>query len=157
MKRELFNMVKSKEKLAIITDSHGSVIWDSAASPVSALYRAFYKGTFAEQDGRIIYANQAGMALAVIAPKLHIEKCFAYQMSECGLACFEKNDVFTEFEELIPLVKSSKDDSEVCPIEQYLSEHDDTKEQWSFLEEKFNNDEHADGEHRSCSVYKKLT
>lgn len=137
MKKELFQTVRRKEKLAIITDKHGNVIWDSEASPVSALYKGYYEGAFSEKMERIIYANQAGMAIAAIAPRLHIKKCCAYQLSECGLGAFEHNRISVEYEELIPLVKSSKDENEVCPIERFLSEHSEA-EGWDYLDNMFN-------------------
>lgn len=140
LKKELFWSVKSKEKLAIITDEKEIVIWDSEASPVSALYKAYCDGTLSEKTERMIYANQAGMAIAAIAPQLHIKKCYAYQLSECGLKAFEKNKIPVEYEMLIPLVKSSKDNNEVCPIERFLSEHSE-EEGWNYLRETFNGEE----------------
>lgn len=137
MKSELLQTVKRKEKLAIITDEHGNVLWDSEASPASALYKAYYEGAFSENMERIIYANQAGMAIAAIAPRLHIKKCCAYQLSECGLKSFERNQIPVEYEELIPLVKSSKDENEVCPIERFLSEHSEA-EGWDYLDKRLN-------------------
>ena len=50
-------------------------------------------------------------------------------MNERGIA--------VTYEEVIPLVKSSKDDSKVCPVEQFLFENGDRKDQWEFLEERY--------------------
>lgn len=150
MNKVLFDKVKNKEKLAVITDINGNIIWECEISPVSALYRAFYKGELKEPDEWSLYANQAGLAIAIIAPKLHITKCFAYQLSACGLPCFQKNHVFVKYEELIPMVKSSKDETMICPVELFLSEHGMEEEQWLFLEEKFNIGKEE--EQLSCSL-----
>lgn len=96
-----------------------------------------------------IYANQAGMAIAVIADRIGIENCYAVEMSQCGLEIFRKKGIYVEYQEIIPLVRSSKNPARVCPIEKFLSEHaDDEKAQWDFLDEHFNNNEQVP----SCSI-----
>lgn len=74
--------------------------------------------------------------MAILAEKMDIRVCFAYRVSEVGLKKFMENGVEVHYEERIPLVKSSKNPSKVCPIEDFLSKHNDTAEQWKFLEER---------------------
>ena len=149
MNKALLNDVETKKFLAIITDQKGKVIWESAKSPASTLYKDYYRGKFLDREKMSVYANQAGMAIAVIADQIGIENCYAIQMSRCGLKMFQKKGIHVEYQELIPLVKSSKDPTQICPIEKFLSEHsDDEDAQWNFLEERFNNNKEAP----SCSI-----
>ena len=57
-----------------------------------------------------------------------------------GKKMFEDKNIPVEYAEIIPLVISSQDATKVCPIEKFLSEHDDPTEQWDFLEEKYTGD-----------------
>ena len=148
MKECLLNDVKTKKVLMIITNMQDEVIWEQSQSPASALYRDYFQGKFKNEKELSVYANQAGMAIAVLSTRLPIKNCYAFQMSECGLEAFQKQGVHTEYEELIPLVKSSKDSKKVCPIEKFLSEHSEDKERWEFLESRF---AHNEGPF-SCSI-----
>jgi hypothetical protein len=147
MDSDFLKKVESKEQLAILTDENNNIVWQTNSSPVAGMYRAYFQSKFAGQDKLILYANQAGMAVGVILDKLHITECHSVKMSECGLKLFEKSGIKYDYEELIPLVKSSKDESKVCPIEAFLSEHADPKEQWDFLENRFKN---SSPSHNSC-------
>lgn len=137
MNESLFSQVKTKEKLLIIVDKDDTIIWEAASSPASSLFKAYFKGELTQAEDWTVYANQAGMAIAIIAPKLNIKHCYACRMSECGKERFEKNGVEVEYEELIPLVKSSADESKVCPIERFLYVHSGEEEQWEYLKERF--------------------
>jgi len=65
-------------------------------------------------------------------------------VSEFGLSRFQDNQVRIEYEGVIPLVMSSKDETTVCPIEQFLCEHREEEEQWKFLGEKFTGEDEND-------------
>ncbi len=95
----------------------------------------------------ILYANQAGLAFGLLLNKLNIVECHAVRMSDCGLKLFQKSGIRFDYEKLIPLVKSSKDENKVCPIEKFLSEHSNPEEQWKFLKDRFQ-EEHEF--HDSC-------
>lgn len=149
MDQELFDRVKMKKALMILADQEGRVLWESAASPASALYRDYFKGRLKGLGELTVYADQAGLAAAVLADKIGIKSCFACRMSECGLKRFQEIGVRVSYEELIPLVKSSRDESRVCPIEEFLYQHEDEGDRWRFLEERFG----GEGESRpACSV-----
>ncbi len=151
MNQELFDRVKTKRALLILSDQEGRVLWESAASPASALYVDYFKGRFENLGELTVYANQAGLAVAVLAEKIGIKSCFAYRMSECGWKRFQEIGVKASYEELIPLVRSSKDESRVCPIEEYLSQHEAEEDRWEFLEERFG----GEGEKKpACSIEK---
>ena len=137
MDQAIFEKVKEKKLLIAITNKDGTVIWESNESPASMVYKAYFNGMFQELDELSIYSNQAGMALAILASKIPIKNCYACRMSEYGLKKFRNNGVHVEYEELIPLIKSSKDDNVICPIEQYLAANDNVQEQWEFLEKRF--------------------
>jgi len=137
MRENLLKDVITKKALIIITDHRGEVIWRQSESPASALFRDYFQGKFQKAEELSIYANQAGLAIAVLSSRLPIKNCYAYQMSQCGLEAFQKQGVHTEYQELIPLVKSSKDPEVVCPIEKFLWEHSEEKERWEFLESRF--------------------
>jgi hypothetical protein len=142
MDSKLLIKVESKELLAILTDKNNNIVWKSSKSPVSEMYKEYFRGNFSEDEPYILYTNQAGMAVGIILTKLNIVECHAVKMSECGLKLFKKSSIKFDYKELIPLVKSSKDENKVCPIEKFLSEHDKQEEQWNFLKERFkNNDE----------------
>lgn len=145
MDTTFLSKVESKELLAILTDKNNNIVWESSKSPVSEMYKEYFRGNFSEHEPYILYANQAGMAVGLILAKLNIIECHAVKMSECGLKLFEKSNVKFDYKELIPLVKSSRDENNVCPIEKFLSEHDKHEEQWNFLEERFknNNEPHS--------------
>lgn len=133
----------------LLADQEGSVLWESAASPASALYGDYFRGRLKGFGETVIYANQAGLAAAVLADKIGVKGCFACRMSECGLRQFQEMGIEASYEELIPLVRSSKDESRVCPIEEFLSQHEDAGERWEFLEERFG----GEGEARpACQV-----
>lgn len=154
MNEKIYEDVRKKNKLAVITDKNGSIIWESAASPAAELYRAYFKGKFQGMGSLAIYSNQAGLAVAILAKMIQIEDCYAVRMSECGWKKFREDGIAVQYEEMIPLIKSSKDDSMVCPIELFLSEHKDSEKQWSFLKERFDSesDEHIPG---STAAYQK--
>lgn len=137
MNQNLYDTVKNKELLAILTDRSDNVIWQSDASPVSAAYKDYFRGKFLETDGLILYANQLGMAFAVLASKINLKQCYAFQVSQPGLTHFQAAGIPVQYEEQIPLVRSSKDETKVCPIEQFLVDHSDPQERWKFLEERF--------------------
>ena len=147
MNSDYLRMVESKEMLAILTDESGHVVWQTDGSPVGGIYRAYFQNKFFGCGKLLLYANQAGLAMGILLDKLRIVECHSVRMSECGQKLFEKSGIRYDYEELIPLVKSSKDESKVCPIEKFLSEHDDSKEQWTFLENRFGSGSPA---HTSC-------
>lgn len=141
MNQELFEQVKHRRKLAVLADKNGNVLWESDASPVAALYQDYFQGKFKYLPPVILYAYQAGLAMAILSSRINISACHSFRMSACGRELFQKRQIDFLFEEEIPLVKSSKDETKVCPIELFLYEHPDEKEQWRFLKEKFSKTE----------------
>lgn len=137
MNQALYEQVKSKKKLAVLVDKKDNILWETSQSPVSALYRDYFQGKFKTLPPVTLYAYQAGLAMAILAGRIKITACRAFRMSACGRKVFKRNQVNILFDEEIPLVKSSKDENKVCPIELFLYDHPDEKEQWEFLEEKF--------------------
>lgn len=137
MNQALYEQVKSKKKLAVLVDEQGNILWETSQSPVAALYRDYFQGKFKALPPVTLYAYQAGLAMAILAEKIKITNCRAFRMSTCGRKVFQRNQVNFLFDEEIPLVKSSKDESKVCPIELFLYDHTNEKEQWEFLEERF--------------------
>ena len=137
MREDLLKKVAEKEALAILTDSLGNVIWESDKSPVAAMYGQYFEHQFSGVKAMVLYANQAGIAMGIMAGRIPIRECHGVRMSEGGLKMFWEMGVAVTYAELIPLVKSSKDDTKVCPIEQFLYDHRDQGEQWEFLEERF--------------------
>lgn len=144
----MFDKVRTKEVLAILTDDKGNVIWQCSESPVANLFKEYYKNGFLYTEGLTLYANQAGIAMGLITSKIPVKKCCAVKMSECGLEAFHKNEVQAVYEEQVPLVHSSKNEADICPIEWYLYENKDEKKRWKFLEQRFNNGNII----QSCSI-----
>lgn len=137
MNKELYEKVRAKEALVILTDTSAAILWESSRSPVSALYKAYFGNSLPTAREFILYANQAGIAMGLLAGKLPIRECHAVRMSVPGREAFRACQVCADCEELISLVSSSKDETLVCPIEEYLSLHDDISGQWAFLEQRF--------------------
>ena len=137
MREDLLQKVSTREALAILTDDSGSIIWETDKSPVAGMYHAYYEGGLTGTGNLVLYANQAGSAMGIMAEQIPIRECHAARVSEGGLRILNERGIAVTYEEVIPLVKSSKDDSKVCPVEQFLFEHGDRKDQWEFLEERY--------------------
>lgn len=137
MREDLLQKVSTREALAILTDDSGSIIWETDKSPVASMYHAYYEGGLTGTGNLVLYANQAGIAMGIMAEQIPIRECHAARVSEGGLRILNERGIAVTYEEVIPLVKSSKDDSKVCPVEQFLFEHGDRKDQWEFLEERY--------------------
>ena len=137
MREDLLEMVSTWEALAILTVDSGSFIWETDKSPVAGMYHAYYEGGLTGTGNLVLYANQAGIAMGIMAEQIPIRECHAARVSEGGLRILNERGIAVTYEEVIPLVKSSKDDSKVCPVEQFLFEHGDRKDQWEFLEERY--------------------
>lgn len=137
MRGDLLQKVSTREALAILTDDSGSIIWETDKSPVAGMYHAYYEGGLTGTGNLVLYANQAGIAMGIMAEQIPIRECHAARVSEGGLRILNERGIAVTYEEVIPLVKSSKDDSKVCPVEQFLFEHGDRKDQWEFLEERY--------------------
>ncbi|MFQ9701647.1 MAG: DUF1893 domain-containing protein [Enterocloster clostridioformis] len=75
--------------------------------------------------------------MGIMAGQIPIRECHAVKVSEGGLRLLNEEGVKSAYEEIIPLIKSSKDDNIICPIEQFLYEHKERQEQWRFLEARF--------------------
>ena len=137
MREDWLQKVSTREALAILTDDSGSIIWETDKSPVAGMYHAYYEGGLTGTGNLVLYANQAGIAMGIMAEQIPIRECHAARVSEGGLRILNERGIAVTYEEVIPLVKSSKDDSKVCPVEQFLFEHGDRKDQWEFLEERY--------------------
>ena len=137
MREDLLQKVSTREALAILTDDSGNIVWETDKSPVAGMYHAYYEGGLSGTGNLVLYADQAGIAMGIMAGKIPIRECHAVRISEGGLRIMNEKGVAVTYEEAIPLVKSSKDNSKVCPIEQFLFEHGDSKEEWEFLEERY--------------------
>ncbi len=149
MNKTVYERIKNKDILIALVNKNDEVVWESSKSPASSLYRAYYAGELNDLGELSLYSNQAGLAVALISPELSIKKCYAIRMSEVGLKKFEENKVEVQYEELIPLVKSSKDDTKVCPVEKFLSEHND-EERWNYMEQNFKNATSTGG---ACGIF----
>lgn len=134
MREDLFQKVMSGEVLAVLADDSGNVLWETNQSPVAGMYHAYFEKQFSGAGDMVLYAVQAGIAMGVMAGRIPVRECHAVKMSEGGLQVFKDHNVAVTYKELIPLVKSSKDESKVCPIEQFLYDHKNTQEQWEFLQ-----------------------
>ena len=137
MREDLLQKVSTREALAILTDDSGSIIWETDKSPVAGMYHAYYEGGLTGTGNLVLYANQAGIAMGIMAEQIPIRECHAARVSEGGLRILNERGIAVTYEEVIPLVKSSKDDSKVCPVEQFIFEHGDRKDQWEFLEDRY--------------------
>lgn len=138
MNKTVYERISSKEILIALVNKNDEVVWESSKSPASSLFKAYYAGELNNLGELSLYSNQAGLAVALISPELSVKECYAIRMSEVGLEKFKENQVEVHYEELIPLVKSSKDDTKVCPVERFLSEHND-EERWNYMEQNFKN------------------
>lgn len=137
--------VARRDVLAVMTAADGSVIWESGQSPVSALCKAWLEGRLPDQGCDSLCADQLGVALALFAKRLGVRTCHARRLSEYGLRELEGGGIEVSYEQLIPLVRSSKDESVVCPIERFLVDHPEERERWDFLKSK-------GAEGRACSI-----
>ena len=151
MQQKWIDAVTAKQSLAIFTDNADAVLWQSNASPVSALSQQYFQNTLPEAKYHSLYANQLGIALALYAKQFGVSSCYACKVSQYGLQVLQQAGIAVTYEELIPLVHSSKNESEVCPIEQYLADHPGEEERWSFLKDRFTGEQPAG---RSCSIFK---
>ena len=82
MRDDLFQKVLTKTALAILTDDSDNIIWETDKSPVSGMYRAYFKNKFSESKDMILYANQAGIAMGIMAGQIPIRECHAVKVSE---------------------------------------------------------------------------
>lgn len=140
MNKSLYEKIKNKELLIALTDKEGNVIWQSDKNPATSLFNAYFDNEFENLKGETeIYSDQAGLAIALISPKLNIKKVHCVKASEVGLEKFKTEGVEVEYEEVIPLVISSKSSVLVCGVERFMSEHPDDNERWSFMEERHKN------------------
>lgn len=130
--------VAGGEALVALTDAEGGVVWSSAASPASTLARAFYAGELdGLGEGLVLNSDQAGICVALVASRAGFAACHARRMSEPGLATFEAHGIPVTYEELIPLVRSSKNEAVVCPIEAGLNECPNEDARWEFMRGRF--------------------
>ena len=137
MKQEFLLKVKNKQELLIITDQNGNVICKTEVSPVSGFYTAYFEEKI-NSEKVIVYANQLGIALALASNKLDIIEYNAFQVSEPAKEIIEGLNITINYEEVIDLVKSSKNQSMVCPVEQFLFDNTDRIIQEEFINNKYN-------------------
>lgn len=145
MDQKQIERVTNREVLAVMTGTDGAVIWESGQSPVSALCKAWFNGQMPASGYDSLYADQLGIALALFAERLGIRSCYAKRVSQVGLRQLEESGIAVRYEQVIPLVRSSKDESKVCPIEQFLADHPVEEDRWDFLKRK-------SAEGQSCSI-----
>ena len=93
MREDLLKKVAEKEALAILTDSLGNVIWESDKSPVAAMYGQYFEHQFSGVKAMVLYANQAGIAMGIMAGRIPIRECHGVRMSEGGLKMFREMGV----------------------------------------------------------------
>ena len=110
MREDLLQKVSTREALAILTDDSGSIIWETDKSPVAGMYHAYYEGGLTGTGNLVLYANQAGIAMGIMAEQIPIRECHAARVSEGGLRILNERGMAVTYEEGIPLVKYSKDD-----------------------------------------------
>lgn len=134
MDEKLKERVARKEALVILTAADGSVLWECGKSPVSGLCKAWFGGQLPREGYGWLYAEQLGAALAMFAARLGVGECWANRLSDYGLQELEAHHIPVTFAQRMHLVHSSKDESKVCPVEQFLADHPDEAERWRFLE-----------------------
>lgn len=138
MNNVIFDKVISKEYLLVITDTENNILFSADASPVSEFYKAYYKKEVSLEGKEIlVYANQIGLALATLSELESVAIYIGHQISEPAKEFIEKKGINLKYNEEIDLVKSSKDSSQVCPIEEGLYNSDNTLDKLNFLEKKF--------------------
>src|SRR5699024_1938619 len=73
-------------------------------------------------EGKVyeLYAYQVGTVVAHLSDQIPVEKIYTKQLSEQGKEVLDKLGISYEYEELIPLAKSSKNREVDCPLEKSL-------------------------------------
>ena len=138
MDNMIFEKVISKEYLLVITDKENNILFKTDASPVSQFYKAYYKKEVNLEGKEIfVYANQVGIALATLSELETVVGYIGHQVSQPAKEFIEKKGIELKYNEEIDLVKSSKDASMVCPIEEGLYNTNTLLDKFNFLEEKF--------------------
>lgn len=137
MNKSVFDKIKSGEFLIALTDLEGNILWKSSRNPATTLFNAYFDNEFQNLKGETeVYSDQAGLAIALISPKLNIKKVHCCKASQGGLAKFKDEGVEVDFEEVIPFVMSSKNNALVCGVERFMSENPDDEKRWSFMKER---------------------
>lgn len=139
MNQELLKKVISKEYLIIITDNKGNILFRANSSPVSEFFTSYYKNDINLKNKELlIYANQVGLALTTLSELENVIEYIGHIISEPAEEIISKMKIKYYYNKKIELIKSSKDDSKVCPIEESLSKLENSKDRIEFLENKFN-------------------
>ncbi|WP_297134813.1 DUF1893 domain-containing protein [Terrisporobacter sp.] len=138
MNKEIFDKVVSKEYLLVITDTKGNILFKTEHSPVSQFYQSYYKKEIDLGDKEIfVYSNQIGVALATLSELENVVGYIGNQISEPAKYLINQTGIKYDYNEQIDLVKSSKDSSKVCPIEECLYKMEDVQDKIKFLEGKY--------------------
>lgn len=138
MNKEIFGTVVSKEYLLVITDTEDNILFKTDKSPVSQFYESYYKKEIDLDNKEIsVYANQIGVALATLCELEKVVEYNGHQISEPAKYLINKLGIRHSYNEEIDLVKSSKDSSKVCPIEEGLYKMENLQDRIKFLEDKY--------------------
>ncbi len=124
-----------KGVLVTVSDASG-VVWYATRSPVGSLVRALQDGEFPVRGRYELWADQAGIAMAMLARRIGVVRCRCRAVSRPGLREFDRSGVPVQFDEVIDLVRSSSNPHSVCPIELGLLDGDEAT-RWEYLTRRY--------------------
>lgn len=132
-KENIYKKINSGEKLAILSDINGNILFETSESPVSKLFKEYFNNRF--DDGRkyFLYVNQFGLGMVIFVELTNVYKCFALKASTKAIQKIKDLNINLYYDKEIPFVFSSKDKNYICPIEEFLSNNSDRTKQLKFL------------------------
>lgn len=96
-------------------------IFFATQSPHSKLAKYIFANQSALQDAKFeLYGHQIGTAVANLCKLIPVTKVYAKYLSEPAEKTLDELVIPYEYNELIPLVKSSKEPLMICPLEKSL-------------------------------------
>ena len=131
----LYEEIKNNGTM-ILTDTEGNIIFQAKESPHSSLYKYIYNNKGNLDGEYYIYGNQIGTAVANMTELIDIKKIVGHKISAPGLEILKTKDIELEYNEIIDLVKSSKDANNICSLEKMLL-NIDNEEALDLMKDKF--------------------
>lgn len=125
-----------KNGTMILTDTEGNILFQATESPHSSLYKYIYNNRESLSGEYYVYGNQIGTAVANMTKLIDIKRIVAHKISAPGLEILKTKDIELEYEELIDLVKSSKNSNNTCSLEKMLL-NIDNEEALELMKDKF--------------------
>ncbi|MGN9164989.1 DUF1893 domain-containing protein, partial [Tissierellaceae bacterium HCP3S3_D8] len=102
------------------TDTEYHTLFQAEESPHSSLYKYIYNNRENLSGKYYIFGNQIGTAVANMVGLIDIKRIIAHKISKPGLDILKEKDIELEYNEIIDLVKSSKNTNNVCSLEKLL-------------------------------------